>query len=418
MNLLVKMQKSDGVSFSMRTESPVRFGRNPLNDLQLEDPQVSSWHGALRFDNQHIVIVDLGSTNGTFVNGRRLPTNTELAISANDKVRMGNIEIAFSLVELTTQQFNALYSDELPSEPTTVFSTVAAVARQSVPSPRNARTVMMAPDEVPLDIRPIRQAMATLGNSYGELERAWQNFEATARHLFESLAPKNQRGVAECVMSEMPMAASTSRWSDLLVEFNIHQGTSFSSAEWLTRLRGQKPARDENVYMTMETVGALMETFASSFVAMQRAVSQFGDEIGLRLDANDVFDGQDGASLLRSLTQPGRDPDESVQALKRGFAELAMHQVALFQATLEGVRNLLESVSPDSLESPGSALANSGESSSALDFVPFLKRSRLWKKYTGVHAALMEERRYSRELFGRVFALAYYRVVGRDGEGV
>ncbi|MEM6292921.1 MAG: FHA domain-containing protein, partial [Myxococcota bacterium] len=52
--------------------SPVRIGRNPLNDLSLPFPFVSGWHAVVRFDDQGAKFFDLGSTNGTLFNGRRV----------------------------------------------------------------------------------------------------------------------------------------------------------------------------------------------------------------------------------------------------------------------------------------------------------------------------------------------------------
>lgn len=51
----------------------VAIGRHPINDLRFDaerDRDVSSRHAELRIVNQHCVLVDLGSTNGTLVNGQ------------------------------------------------------------------------------------------------------------------------------------------------------------------------------------------------------------------------------------------------------------------------------------------------------------------------------------------------------------
>ncbi len=46
-------------------KSPVRVGRGELNDLTLDAPFVSTWHGVIQFDDDGVRFVDLGSTNGT-----------------------------------------------------------------------------------------------------------------------------------------------------------------------------------------------------------------------------------------------------------------------------------------------------------------------------------------------------------------
>lgn len=63
-------------------------GRAPDNSLRFSDSErrVSSHHAEIRLNNDHYVIRDLGSTNGTMINGRRVVT-TELA--ADDLIEFG-----------------------------------------------------------------------------------------------------------------------------------------------------------------------------------------------------------------------------------------------------------------------------------------------------------------------------------------
>ncbi len=61
-------------------QSPVRIGRNPLNNVVLEGNFVSGWHGIIRFDNTGTYYFDLGSTNGTCLDGKKLQKNTPIPI--------------------------------------------------------------------------------------------------------------------------------------------------------------------------------------------------------------------------------------------------------------------------------------------------------------------------------------------------
>ena len=53
-------------------ESPFRVGRNSNQHLSIPVPTVSSNHAEIRLANEKLELRDLGSTNGTFVNGERL----------------------------------------------------------------------------------------------------------------------------------------------------------------------------------------------------------------------------------------------------------------------------------------------------------------------------------------------------------
>lgn len=67
----------DNVYILRRTLTVV--GREPLNDVVVPDPEVSRRHARIFWEDGSFLIEDLNSTNGTFVNGRRLTSKTRLA---------------------------------------------------------------------------------------------------------------------------------------------------------------------------------------------------------------------------------------------------------------------------------------------------------------------------------------------------
>jgi two-component system NtrC family sensor kinase len=67
-----------------------RFGRDGNNDLQLHDSEVSRFHAELRQDGEGIKVVDLESSNGTFVNGER---TTSVQLNSGDRIRLGKTHI-------------------------------------------------------------------------------------------------------------------------------------------------------------------------------------------------------------------------------------------------------------------------------------------------------------------------------------
>src|SRR6266567_6260392 len=68
---------------------PVKIGRAWDNQLVLNDPTVSSHHAEIRAQGQDYIIVDLGSTNGTFVNEQRLDRNVARLLISGDTIRIG-----------------------------------------------------------------------------------------------------------------------------------------------------------------------------------------------------------------------------------------------------------------------------------------------------------------------------------------
>lgn len=65
----------------------MRVGRAADNDLALADERVSRNHGQIGVRHGTLIYRDLGSTNGTFVNGRRV---TEIALGPGDTLQLGS----------------------------------------------------------------------------------------------------------------------------------------------------------------------------------------------------------------------------------------------------------------------------------------------------------------------------------------
>jgi hypothetical protein len=82
-------------------EKPVVLGRvnnqNPRRpDIDLTvyrafEKGVSCRHASIQQDENRLVIADLGSTNGTCVNGERLPPHEPCTLRDGDEVRLGNL---------------------------------------------------------------------------------------------------------------------------------------------------------------------------------------------------------------------------------------------------------------------------------------------------------------------------------------
>jgi pSer/pThr/pTyr-binding forkhead associated (FHA) protein len=77
-------------------EAQITVGRLPDNTMQIEDASVSSHHAELtRGDNGDYTLVDIGSTNGTMLNGREISEGEQHRLQAGDRVVFGKIEAAY-----------------------------------------------------------------------------------------------------------------------------------------------------------------------------------------------------------------------------------------------------------------------------------------------------------------------------------
>jgi len=84
-----------GKQFGLSTGRNI-IGRDASRcDLILDDASVSAQHAQVRYERGQFVIYDLASTNGTFVNNRRIQRQP---LMDNDVVRLGNTTLVFKLV--------------------------------------------------------------------------------------------------------------------------------------------------------------------------------------------------------------------------------------------------------------------------------------------------------------------------------
>ena len=69
-------------------------GGNPSGEIVLADPAVSNAHLVIERRGGSFTLRDLGSTNGSYVNGLRHET---LVLCGDDTIRVGNSEAVFRL---------------------------------------------------------------------------------------------------------------------------------------------------------------------------------------------------------------------------------------------------------------------------------------------------------------------------------
>jgi pSer/pThr/pTyr-binding forkhead associated (FHA) protein len=72
------------------------IGRDPGNSITIADPEISRRHARLTRQDEYYLLEDLNSTNGTFVNGRRLVG--QYVLQPGDVINLGeNITLLFEI---------------------------------------------------------------------------------------------------------------------------------------------------------------------------------------------------------------------------------------------------------------------------------------------------------------------------------
>src|SRR5436309_2336650 len=121
-SFLVRVGELRGRRLPVKTPI-VNIGRADYNDLVFPDPSVSTAHAKLQLRGGVWLLVDLDSTNGTFVDGERVKDEAPLAPGAT--VRLGDVQLAFEptddavpVIEGSGTRVSAAFPEPPPPAPT------------------------------------------------------------------------------------------------------------------------------------------------------------------------------------------------------------------------------------------------------------------------------------------------------------
>lgn len=402
-------------------KSPVRVGRGELNDLVIDAPFVSTWHGVIQFDAQGFRFVDLGSTNGTTLDGAPLERNVPAAIGAGSELRIGPIRIGLS--------WGA--PERLPERerPKTQFA-MRAVDVGAAPGPgRPAPPAAPAPEAAPVPPEVAEQARRAVEDAswqLGILHESW-------RHAQENL----DGAVAQAVTA---LPESARRAARAMIAERFPAGTGAVAAAPATPAAGAAPAADGTLQLLrafaesyvpggvpldgradveafLGVMAELLETAVKSYLELRRGYDEFGREMGVRVPQGEGAVGRlrEPRQLLGYLLQP-TTTDPRSRELASAFADLMIHQVALLNGVTAGATDLLDRLSPEAvtatLEEAGAGRLSMG--------VKAMREGAQWRAYVARYASIAgEENAVADALFGKAFARAYAAVAGgREGGDV
>jgi len=153
--LVMRAGPQPGSVFPLQ-KSEIYIGRDPSNDLVIGDAEVSRKHARLIWQSGGYILEDLGSTNGTYLNGQRL--------LGPHVMRPGEV---IQLGENVTLVFEALYDPNA----TRLSPAVAAYQpppppypSQAVPPPTSAEPLYAMPayplrEEAPQELEPPKKTL-------------------------------------------------------------------------------------------------------------------------------------------------------------------------------------------------------------------------------------------------------------------
>ena len=145
--LIVQRGPNPNETFDL-IQDKITIGRSPANEISITDPEISRKHAQLIRQESGYALEDLGSTNGSFVNDRRVVGLTPL--HHGDVIDLGE---AISLV----------YVVETPEDDSTLVETGKSLAElDTVPEGLAAPVFAPMPAQAPPPVRPVPAADAAV----------------------------------------------------------------------------------------------------------------------------------------------------------------------------------------------------------------------------------------------------------------
>lgn len=109
------MQREDGHEFPLYVGVNT-VGRRSTNDICITgDPFVSGQHAEVHFRSGEVFVVDIGSTNGTFLDGVKIAPNVERALVAGEVVQFGKSRLTLSPFEAQAAPLEATVALDVAS---------------------------------------------------------------------------------------------------------------------------------------------------------------------------------------------------------------------------------------------------------------------------------------------------------------
>lgn len=378
---------------------PVRIGRNPLNDVQIDAGFVSQFHAVIEADGDRLYLRDLGSRNGTHLRqGHAVPPHQPVELSQyGNEFAIVSLHFVLSPAEVAPQVSEGRKRLASLGHPGNLAQTAAVGADHAV---RVGRLLV--------DLKP---QIDTYRAAFRELMR-----QIAVRT--EGLDPQAKAHLLELLANNEPALAREPEYQAYAA--SLGAGASFVSEDAVVSQAVRELAASYVPNAPLRTgaqavafLGKLQDTldvFLKAFIPLRDGYRQFESKMDIkRTGKSDQFRGAahavEGAGDPRMLTSRLFDwndtSNEGPRAVESIFADLMIHQVALLDGVMRGVKSLLKELSPSTIEQ-AAAKKKGGWS-----FGPW-KLKKVWALYKERHSDLADEERETFELiFGKQFVKAY-----------
>lgn len=391
---------------------PVLVGRDEqAANCVLPDDRTSRLHASFDVRDGCLVVRDSGSTNGTYVGGQRLPSNRWVAVGgvhAPCEIHIGGWVLKVTAGETSSAQAR----DE--SDFLTIVPGDAAI-----------------PQERPKRLEPNKNATELMDTPTLHVFRAWRGLLEARNELVTTLtsvldaAPFAQRAAivqqilkaCEGLEREPGVRELLTHKAGVQAPHTLETGAVFALRElarWYVNDRPPLSTASEGFAFARKLKAGIDELLLG-LVPLFAGLDRFEHQMALRPHDRPKADNAPASLRLPRVPRHAaralfdwHDPtDRAVRAVRTDLVDLAMHQVAVLNGVMRGVKQLLSELSPETIEA---ALRKRTEKRGVFGrlFSSFRAKDERWELFRERHGDLAdEENERFRVIFGPEFVAEY-----------
>ena len=386
----------------------VSIGRRDFNDVQLQDQRrlISSRHAEIRKKGSNFMVVDVGSKNGTQLNGQRIDVGKEYPLKQGDQINIGDFLIEFMPIISILPEGEKVQKG---LDSTTITSDVT--------------------EEVQELIAKLKYIYADHLNETNE-ERKTLMLEII-RKAIEGKDEEDSRRIIDLIKSQFPEKEYQQKrvlqsQSEQIMECKTQEYELYKTAyheliniaeRYLANLEDLRSP--ESVKQLIKRIDMALNTMIECLANAIKGRKQFEEEFDV--EATRIFSwkpnpiklAEDSRGIGEYLIDWRRKESmEQVSSnLADAFTDLALHQMGLMAGFKECLRGILKQLDPESLEAEGQAsTVNLGILKIHPQFGP-LTSLAAWNRFKEKHKKLSEEEVKTFEtILGPSFAKGYLSV--------
>lgn len=140
-------------------DPPITIGREDENDIRLNDERVSRYHAKVQVDDEHVILTDLDSTNGTRVNGHPVQMHV---LQIGDQVLIGRCLLVYGSPTQLEERINELARQrESDDDDGTVLNPSAPPSAAEVMAELPGELFPGGPPATPTGLTPLQLAQVS-----------------------------------------------------------------------------------------------------------------------------------------------------------------------------------------------------------------------------------------------------------------